>query len=67
MDLRARRWLTRNRYGCRSPSGFPRVLKADASEVLASQVDILPTVLGLVGEPAFEGVEGHDLSPLCWA
>jgi arylsulfatase A-like enzyme len=43
---------------------FPRVLKADASEVLASQVDILPTVLGLLGEPAFEGVEGHDLSPL---
>ncbi len=40
---------------------FPRVLKADASEVVASQVDILPTVLGLIGEPAFEGVEGHDL------
>jgi arylsulfatase A-like enzyme len=43
---------------------FPRALKADASEVLASQVDILPTVLGLIGEPSFEGIEGHDLSPL---
>jgi arylsulfatase A-like enzyme len=43
---------------------LPRVLKADASEVLASQVDILPTVLGLIGEPAFEGIQGHDLSPL---
>jgi arylsulfatase A-like enzyme len=43
---------------------FPRVLHGDASEVLASQVDILPTVLGLLGEPAFEGLEGHDLSPL---
>jgi arylsulfatase A-like enzyme len=43
---------------------FPRVLKAEANDVVASQVDIVPTVLGLVGEPAFEGVEGHDLSPL---
>jgi arylsulfatase A-like enzyme len=43
---------------------FPRVLKAEASEVLASQVDIMPSVMGLLGEPAFEGVEGHDLSPL---
>jgi arylsulfatase A-like enzyme len=43
---------------------FPGVLKPDASDVPASQVDILPTVLGLCGEPTFEGVEGHDLSPL---
>ena len=43
---------------------FPRVLHGDASDILASQVDILPSVLGLVGEPAFEGLEGHDLSPL---
>lgn len=43
---------------------FPRVLKADASDVLASQVDVLPTLLGLLGEPSMDGVEGHDLSPL---
>jgi arylsulfatase A-like enzyme len=43
---------------------FPRALHGEASEILASQVDILPTVLGLLGEPAFEGIEGHDLSPL---
>ncbi len=43
---------------------FPRVLHADASDIPVSQVDILPTVLGLCGEPVFEGVQGHDLSPL---
>lgn len=43
---------------------FPRVLKGAASDILASQVDILPTVLGLCGEPLFEGIQGHDLSPL---
>lgn len=43
---------------------FPRVMKGSASDVVASQVDILPTVLGLCGEPPFEGIQGHDLSPL---
>ena len=35
-----------------------------ASDVLASQVDIVPTLLALCGEPAFEGLQGHDLSGL---
>ena len=35
-----------------------------ASDVLASQVDIVPTLLALCGEPAFEGLQGHDLSEL---
>ena len=35
-----------------------------ASDVLASQVDILPTLLALCGEPAFEGLQGRDLSLL---
>jgi len=35
-----------------------------ASDVLASQVDIVPTVLALCGEPAYEGLQGHDLSAL---
>jgi arylsulfatase A-like enzyme len=43
---------------------FPRVLHASASDIVASQVDILPTVLGLCGEPAFEGIQGHNLAPL---
>ena len=43
---------------------FPRALHGDASDMLVSQVDILPTVLGLCGEPVFEGLQGHDLSPL---
>jgi arylsulfatase A-like enzyme len=43
---------------------FPRVLKPIATDVLASQVDILPTVLGFCGEPQFEGIQGRDLSPM---
>jgi arylsulfatase A-like enzyme len=35
-----------------------------ASDVLASQVDIVPTLLTLCAEPSFEGLEGHDLSAL---
>lgn len=35
-----------------------------ASDVLASHVDIVPTLLALCGEPAFEGLQGHDLSGL---
>jgi len=42
---------------------FPRVMSGSASDMAASQVDILPTVLGLCGEPMFEGIQGHDLSP----
>lgn len=41
---------------------FPRAVKAAASDIPASQVDILPTILGLCGEPQFEGIQGHDLS-----
>jgi len=41
---------------------FPRVTHGSASDVLASQVDILPTVLALCGEPAFEGIQGNNLS-----
>lgn len=43
---------------------FPRALKGSASDILASQADILPTLLGLCGEPLFEGIQGNDLSPL---
>jgi arylsulfatase A-like enzyme len=35
-----------------------------ASDVVASHVDIVPTLLALCGEPAFEGLQGHDLSAL---
>jgi arylsulfatase A-like enzyme len=38
-----------------------------ASDVLASQVDIVPTALAMCGEPAFEGLQGHDLSDLILA
>jgi arylsulfatase A-like enzyme len=38
--------------------------QAFASDVLVSQVDIVPTVLALCGEPGFEGLQGRDLSGL---
>jgi arylsulfatase A-like enzyme len=35
-----------------------------ASDVVVSHVDVVPTLLALCGEPAFEGLQGHDLSAL---
>jgi len=43
---------------------FPGVIHPAPSDVLASQVDILPTVLALCAQPAYAGIQGHDLSPL---
>jgi arylsulfatase A-like enzyme len=43
---------------------FPRAARPTASDVLASQVDILPTVMALCGQPAYAGIQGHDLSPV---
>ena len=43
---------------------YPHVLAPGVSELLVSQVDLMPTLLGLCGEPAFEGIQGRDLSPL---
>ncbi len=40
---------------------FPGV-QPGASDLLASTVDIMPTVLGLLGEPPVAGVQGRDLS-----
>ena len=43
---------------------YPRVLQPSVSDLLISQVDLVPTLLGLCGEPAPESVQGRDLSPL---
>ncbi len=43
---------------------YPHVFTPGVSELLISQVDLMPTLLGLCGEPAFEGIQGRDLSPL---
>lgn len=43
---------------------YPHVLAPAMSELIVSQVDLMPTLLGLCGEPAFEGIQGHDLSTL---
>lgn len=43
---------------------YPHVLAPGPSELLVSQVDLMPTLLGLCGEPGFEGLQGRDLSPL---
>jgi arylsulfatase A-like enzyme len=43
---------------------YPQVLTPAASDLLVSQVDLLPTLIALCGEPAFEGIQGRDLSPL---
>ena len=43
---------------------FPRALHPDASDILVSQVDILPTILGLCGASPLDDVQGRDLSPL---
>ncbi len=40
---------------------FPNVRPA-ASDLLVSHVDILPTVVGLLGDPPIAGVQGRDLS-----
>ena len=42
---------------------FPPAVAPAASDLLVSQVDLLPTVIALCGEPAFEGIQGRDLSP----
>jgi arylsulfatase A-like enzyme len=41
---------------------YPGVLAAGASDLLVSQVDLMPTLVALCGEPVPEGVQGHDLS-----
>lgn len=44
---------------------FPRVLpQGSKSGVLACHADIMPTLLGLCGEPSPDGMQGGDLSPL---
>jgi arylsulfatase A-like enzyme len=43
---------------------YPRVLRPGASDLLFSQLDIMPTLLGFCGEPVPEDVQGHDLSAL---
>jgi arylsulfatase A-like enzyme len=42
---------------------FPGVIAPGISDLLVSHVDLLPTLLTLCGEPAFEGIQGRDLSP----
>ncbi len=42
---------------------YPGALPAgSSSDLLVSQVDLMPTLLALCGEPVPEGVQGHDLS-----
>jgi arylsulfatase A-like enzyme len=44
---------------------FPRVISRGLkSDLLACHTDIMPTLLGLCGEPLPEGMQGNDLSPL---
>lgn len=43
---------------------FAGVIAPGVSDLLVSHVDLLPTLLTLVGEPAYEGIQGRDLSPL---
>jgi len=43
---------------------YPHVLAPGFSELLVSHVDLMPTLLGLCGEPALDGIQGRDLSPL---
>jgi arylsulfatase A-like enzyme len=43
---------------------FPAVLKSSVSDLLVSQADILPTLLGLCGIDIPERVQGRDLSKL---
>ena len=44
---------------------YPRALpQGSVSDLLVSQADILPTLLGLCGVPAPDGVQGRDLSAL---
>jgi arylsulfatase A-like enzyme len=46
---------------------FPRLLRGRGSSVVeqpASHLDLVPTVLGLVGIPAPEGLPGLDLTPV---
>lgn len=43
---------------------YPRASRPGASDALISQVDIMPTLLGLCRAPAPDGVQGHDLSSL---
>src|SRR5262249_23107262 len=43
---------------------LPRVLPAEASDLLISQVDLTPTLASLCGEAVTEGPQGRDLSPL---
>lgn len=43
---------------------FSGVIAPGANDALVSHVDLLPTLMALCGEPAFEGIQGRDLSPL---
>jgi len=43
---------------------YPRVLHPGPSDLLVSQVDIVPTLLGLCGVAAPDSVQGRDLSEL---
>ena len=42
---------------------WPRRIAAAEFDLLASTVDIMPTILGLCGVPAPDGLQGVDLSP----
>ena len=43
---------------------YPGVIPAVSSDLLVSQVDLMPTLLALCGEAAPDGVQGHSLSGL---
>ncbi len=43
---------------------YPRAVRPGPSDLLMSQLDLMPTLLGFCGEAAPEGVQGHDLSGL---
>lgn len=43
---------------------YPRTLQPSASDLLVSQVDIMPTLLALCGETVPEAVQGRDLPAL---
>ncbi len=44
-----------------------RVPAGATSDALLGTVDVLPTLLGMMGLPCPAGIEGRDLSARCWA
>lgn len=44
--------------------GYPGVIEASSQDILFSNVHLMPTLLGLLGLPVPDGIDGQDFSPL---